>query len=139
MRHPRVLIADDHAIVIERLVVLLAERFEVVGTVEDGNRLIEEATRLRPDVIITDISMPGLTGLEALKRLKAAVSEAKVIVLTMDSDPAIAAEALRSGASGFVLKLLAGSQLATAIDEVLQGRIYVTPVIGKDVERPCDA
>jgi DNA-binding NarL/FixJ family response regulator len=125
MQQARVLIADDHAVVLDRLVTLLKDRFEVVGTVSDGNVLIERATRLSPDVIVLDLSMPGFTGLEALRQLRLARSEAKIIVLTMDVDAEIVTEAISCGASGFLLKLLAGEQLATAIDEVLQGRVYV--------------
>jgi DNA-binding NarL/FixJ family response regulator len=124
---PRVLIADDHASVMDRLVSLLEKRFDVVGAVGDGSRLIDEATRLRPDVVVTDISMPGMNGIEALVRLKRARPDAKVILLTMHAEAELVDEALRSGASGFVMKFSAGEELATAVDAVLQGRIYVSP------------
>jgi len=122
-----VLIADDHASVMERLVSLLEKRFEIVGAVANGSRLLEEATRLRPDVVVTDISMPGVNGIEALARLKRAHPDARVILLTMHAEAELVHEALRSGASGFVMKFSAGEELPTAIDEVMQGRIYVTP------------
>jgi DNA-binding NarL/FixJ family response regulator len=123
----RVLIADDHASVMARLVSLLEKRFDVVGAVDNGSLLIDEAIRLRPDVIVTDISMPGLNGIEALARLRRAYPAARVILLTMHAEAELVAEALRSGASGFVLKFSAGEELATAIDAVTEGRIYVTP------------
>jgi DNA-binding NarL/FixJ family response regulator len=133
MRLPRVLIADDHAIFTEGLVSLLKDRFDVVGTVGDGHQLVEAAGRLRPDVIVADVSMPVLTGLEALRRLKAKPLAAKVIVLTMHADARLAREALKAGASGFVLKQSSGDELVTAIQEVLQGRTYLTPALTKDV------
>ena len=120
MRRATVLIADDHAIVIEGLVSLLKDRFDVVGTVGDGSRLLEEAARLRPDVVVTDISMPGASGLEALRRLKAARADVKVIVLTMHVEAELATEALRAGASGYVVKQSASAELVLAIDEALR-------------------
>jgi DNA-binding NarL/FixJ family response regulator len=136
MARVSVLIADDHPHVIEHLCRLLKDEYEVVGIVSDGERLVAEATRLRPDVVLTDISMPGLSGLEALRRLKAVAPDVRVIVLTMHVDAAIASEAIRSGAAGFVVKLLAGEQLSTAIDEVMQGRLYVTPGVHIDFHEP---
>lgn len=126
------LIADDHCSVRKGLVRLLEDRFEVVGAVLNGHLLIEAATRLRPDVIVTDISMPGLNGLEALERLKEEASEVKVIILTVHADPALAVEAIRSGASGFVLKLSAADELEFAITEVLEGRTYLSPAVATD-------
>ena len=122
----RVLIADDHPVVLERLVALLNGGFEVVEAVTDGRRLLEAAAELRPDVVVTDLSMPGLNGLEVLSRLKAARSSAKVIVLTMYADADLATEALRLGASGFILKLFAGDELVAALNQVLQGGVYMT-------------
>jgi len=125
----RVLIADDHAYVLEGLVSLLQDRFDVVATVTDGHQLVEAAIRLGPDVIVTDISMPGLNGIEAIARLKAAGSEARIIVLTLHARAEIAAELIRAGASGFVVKPLAASELVTAIEQVLLGGIYLTPAV----------
>jgi DNA-binding NarL/FixJ family response regulator len=105
----------------------------VVGAVSDGNRLVDAAARLRPDVIVTDISMPGLDGLQAIRRLKLERRDAKVIVLTMHADGGLAAEAMRVGAVGYLLKESAGEELVTAINEVLQGRVYLTPGVTKDV------
>lgn len=134
MKHrPKVLLADDHAIVAEGLATLLKGHFDLVGTVSNGNELIEAARKLRPDVIVADISMPVLSGLEALRRLKAARSEVKVIFLTMHADAQFATEAFRAGASGYVLKHSAGEELISAIEEVLRGRTYLTPLITKDV------
>jgi DNA-binding NarL/FixJ family response regulator len=133
MRRATVLIADDHAIVSEGLARLLTDQFDVVGTVKDASNLLEAAARLRPDIIITDISMPGLSGIEALRRLKNDKIESKVIVLTMHADAEVATEAMRAGASGFLVKLAAGDELVTAINEVLQGRLYLTPAVTRDV------
>jgi DNA-binding NarL/FixJ family response regulator len=132
-RRTRVLLADDHAIVAEGLATLLKGHFELVGTVGNGNELIDLARKLRPDVIVTDIAMPVLGGLEALRRLKAAKSEAKVIFLTMHADAQLATEAFRAGASGYVLKQSAGEELIAAIQEVLQGKTYLTSLMTKGV------
>jgi len=122
-----VLLADDHAIVVEGLSALLGAEFSLVGTAADGTGLIEAAQRLRPGVIVTDMSMPGPSGIELLRRLKADAPAAKIIVLTMHADVNLAAEALRAGASGFVVKHAAGKELITAIRTVLQGARYIAP------------
>jgi DNA-binding NarL/FixJ family response regulator len=129
----KVLLADDHTVVAEGLATLLKNRFDLVGTVSNGSELIDAARKLRPDVIVADISMPILSGLEALRRLKAARSDAKVIFLTMHADAQLATEAFRAGATGYVLKQSAGEELIAAIQEVLQGRTYLTPLMTKDV------
>jgi DNA-binding NarL/FixJ family response regulator len=129
----RVLLADDHKIVADGLVSLLKEHFDLVGTVGDGGALVEAARRLRPDVIVTDIAMPGLSGLDALRRLKSERLTVKCIFLTMHADAQLATEAFRAGASGYVLKQSAGDELIASIHEVLQGRTYLTPLITKDV------
>jgi DNA-binding NarL/FixJ family response regulator len=134
MRRTTVLLADDHTIVTEGLAGLLAKHdFDVVGTVGDGHQLIDAAKRLRPDVIVTDLSMPGLTGLDVLARLKADHVESKVIVLTMHDDPDVASLAIRGGASGFLLKESAGDELVAAIRQALQGHVYLTPALTRDV------
>jgi DNA-binding NarL/FixJ family response regulator len=143
-RQTRVLLADDHTIVAQGLISLLKEHFDLVGAVGDGTHLLQEAKRLRPDVIVSDISMPGMTGLEALRQLKAERVGARVIFLTMHTDPQLATEAIRAGASGFLLKHSAGEELIDAIQQVLQDRIYLTPMVTKEVisrigERPADA
>lgn len=134
MRRYSVLVADDHAIVKEGLVSLLKEHdFNVVAAVEDGHALMEAARRLRPDLIVTDLSMPGLSGIEVLTRLQSEHIESKVIVLTMHHDSELATRALRAGASGFLLKHSAGEELLNAIRQALGGRVYLTPVLTKEV------
>jgi DNA-binding NarL/FixJ family response regulator len=130
MNRVRVLIADDHAYVLEGLVNLLKDKFDVVAAVTSGSLLVDAATRLRPDVVVTDISMPGLNGIEAFEQLQAAGLEAKVIVLTLHTDAELAAKLIRSGVSGFVTKLLATSELVTAIEQALLGRVYLSPSLG---------
>jgi DNA-binding NarL/FixJ family response regulator len=133
MPRATLLLADDHALVAEGLATLLKGHFDLVGTVGDGSQLIEAAQELRPDVIVADMAMPVLSGLEALRRLKAEGIDAKVIFLTMHADAQLATEALRAGASGYVLKHSAGEELVRAIQEVVQGRVYLTPLLTKDV------
>jgi two-component system, NarL family, response regulator NreC len=133
MRRTTVLLADDHAIVAEGLAALLRGHFDLVGTVGDGNQLIDAARELQPDVIVADMAMPVLSGLESLRQLKAEHIDAKVIFLTMHADAQLATEALRAGASGYVLKHSAGEELIRAIREVVEGRVYLTPLLTKDV------
>lgn len=133
MRRPTVLIADDHTILMEGLVALLKDRFDVVGAVSDGSRLVDEAIRLKPDVIVTDISMPGLSGMEALRRLKALRSDTRIILLTIHASVSLVTEAMHAGASGYLLKQSAGDELVTAIHEVLEGRVYLTPALTQGV------
>lgn len=133
MPRATVLLADDHAIVVEGLASILQREFSLVGSVPDGTHLIDAARHLRPDVIVTDMAMPGMSGLEALRRLRMDKLPAKVIFLTMHADAQLAAEALRAGASGFVVKHSAGKELVAAIHEVLRGGTYVTPQLSADV------
>ena len=132
-RHPTVLLADDHAMVLEGLASLLRAEFSLVGTVSDGAQLLETARRLRPDIIVTDLTMPGMNGLEVLRRLRADGVSAKVIVLTMHAEAHLAADALRAGASGFVVKQGAGKELIAAIHAVARGARYIAPLIASDV------
>jgi DNA-binding NarL/FixJ family response regulator len=125
-RH-RILLADDHAIVVEALRSLLSESYDVVGVVPDGRALLAEATKLTPDVIVLDIGMPLLNGLDAGERLKKLLPNVKLVFLTMKDDPNLAAAALNLGTVGYVLKHSAASELLKAISEVLRGRSYVTP------------
>jgi len=125
-RH-RILLADDHAIVVEALRSLLSESYDVVGIVPDGRALLAEAIKLRPDVIVLDIGMPLLNGLDAGERLKQLLPSVKLVFLTMKDDPNLAAAALNLGTVGYVLKHSAASELLKAISEVLRGRSYVTP------------
>lgn len=134
MRRPTVLVADDHTIVKEGLVALLKEHdFDVVGAVSDGQALVDAATRLHPDVIVTDLSMPGLSGIDVLTRLKAARIDSKVIVLTMHNNAELATRAMRAGARGFLLKYSAGEELLNAIQQALEGHVYLTPALTREV------
>jgi DNA-binding NarL/FixJ family response regulator len=133
MAIPRVLVADDHTIVAQGLELLLKDSFNFVGTVTDGRALLEADARLKPDVIVADISMPLLNGLDATRQLRSNGSKAKVVILTMHADPHLASEAFRAGASAFLLKQSAGEELVNAIHEILQGRAYLTPLIAKDM------
>jgi DNA-binding NarL/FixJ family response regulator len=129
LRRPRVLVADDHTIVAEGLRSLLEPEFELVGVVQDGRSLIAEASRIRPEVIVLDISMPLLNGIEAAQQIHKSDPKVKLIFLTMHSDVAFVREAFRAGASGYLLKRAAVSELVTAIRETLKGRSYLTPLI----------
>jgi DNA-binding NarL/FixJ family response regulator len=133
MTRPRILMADDHLMLLEAFKALLEPDFEVVGTVTDGRALLDEFSRLHPDVVLLDVAMPLLNGLDAGRLLKAQRSSVKLIYLTMNPDPDIAGEALRLGASGYVLKSSAAQELKQAIHEALRGRSYITPLITRDV------
>jgi DNA-binding NarL/FixJ family response regulator len=133
MTKARVLLADDHRILAEGLRRLLEPEFELVGIVEDGRALLDAAEKLRPDVIIADISMPLLNGIEAVRRIKKVQREVKIVFLTMHPDVSYAAGAFEAGASGYVLKHSAPSELITAITSVLAGRQYVTPLIAGEL------
>lgn len=132
MSRPRILLADDHAMVLEAFRALLEPEFDIVGTVTDGRALIGDCARLHPDVVVLDIAMPLLNGLDAGRRLKAERPSIKLIYLTMNPDPFFASEALRLGASGYVLKTSAASELKQAIQEALKHRSYITPLIAGD-------
>jgi DNA-binding NarL/FixJ family response regulator len=132
---PRVLLADDHAVIAEGLARLVEDVADLVGRVNDGVRLVEEARRLRPDIVVADITMPGMSGIDAMRRLKAEGSEARFIFLTIHTEARLAAEAMRSGASAYLLKQAAGDELFDAIQAVAQGRTYLTPLITGDVLR----
>jgi DNA-binding NarL/FixJ family response regulator len=141
MHSCRVLLADDHKIVLEGLGSLLSQEFQVVGAVEDGRQLLVKAHELRPDIIIADITMPQLNGIDAVRQIKENGLQTKFIVLTMHQDALYAKRAFDAGASGYVLKCSAMEELVTAIHEVLKGRTYVTPRIAEELmcfykERP---
>jgi DNA-binding NarL/FixJ family response regulator len=125
--------ADDHTMLLDAFKVLLEPEFDVVGTVADGRMLLEEFARLHPDVVLLDIAMPLLNGLDAGRQLKAQRKSVKLIYLTMNPDPGLASAALRLGASGYVLKSSAATELKQAIHEALRGRSYITPLITRDV------
>jgi len=130
---PRVLVCDDHLLVAEALRSLLAPDFDLVGVVEDGRALIEAAASLRPDVIVADITMPRLNGIDALAQLRQGGDQVPVVFLTMHRDVTFARRALEAGASGFVLKHSAPVELVTAIRAALEGRTYLTPQLAGEV------
>ena len=130
---PRILLADDHRIVTEGLRNLLEPEFELVGIVEDGRALLDAAEKLRPDVIIADISMPLLNGIEAVRQIKKTNKDVKVIFLTMHPDVTYAVSALEAGALGYVMKHSAPSELITAVRRALKGKTYVTPLLKGEI------
>ena len=130
---PRVLLADDHTLLLGAFEKLLAGECEIVGQVSDGRAVIAAAEQLKPDLIVMDISMPLLNGLEAGRQIKQKLRDVKLVFLTMNEDSDLAAEAFRSGASAYLLKRSAASELTTAIREVMQGRSYITPLITGDL------
>jgi DNA-binding NarL/FixJ family response regulator len=129
----KVLIADDHTVVAEGLQALLRDEFDLVGTVYDGRALLEAVETLRPDVIVTDISMPLLNGLDAIRQIRARKADAKVVVLTMHRETELAADAFRAGASGYLLKISPGEELIAAINHAANGRAFVTSMLAKDL------
>jgi DNA-binding NarL/FixJ family response regulator len=128
MTRPRVLLADDHRLLREAFARLIEPECEVVGGVGDGRAVLADAPKLQPDIVVMDVAMPQLNGLDAARQLRQVMPKVKVIFLTMNEDPDIAAEAFRVGASAFLLKTSAASELLTAIAEVSRGRSYVTPL-----------
>jgi DNA-binding NarL/FixJ family response regulator len=132
MKRTRILLADDHKMFAQGLKALLEDEFELVGTVENGQALVDAAAQLAPDVIVVDISMPLMNGLDAIRKLKEKGLSAKVIFLTMHADDRLLAEAFRCGGLGYVLKQSAGEELILAIKQVLAGHKYVTPLLAKE-------
>jgi DNA-binding NarL/FixJ family response regulator len=135
MKRPRVLLADDHQMLVDALKSVLEPRCEVVGSVTDGRSLLEAADRLQPDVIVLDIAMPQLNGLDAGRKLQQKMPAIKLIFMTMNEDPYLIGEAFRAGASAFLLKQAAGFELIDAIEKVLKGGRYVTPRAAKGLTR----
>jgi two-component system, NarL family, response regulator NreC len=133
MPRPKLLLADDHRIVAQAIANYLRDECELVGIVENGMQLIEAARKLKPDIIISDISMPVLSGVEALRRLRKMGIEARVIFLTMYTEASLASSALEAGVSGYLPKNAAGEELVTAIREVMSGKVYLSPQIARDV------
>jgi len=135
MNKPRILIADDHKIFAEGLKRLLKEDFDIVGVVADGRQLVAAAEKLQPDVIVVDISMPMLNGIDAVQQIKKVQPAIKAVFLTMHPDVAYAMRAFKEGASGYVLKNAVPDELITAIREGLKGKTYVTPMIAGKLMR----
>lgn len=131
--HPRILLADDHLLVAEALKSLLTSEFDLVGVVEDGRALVEATHTLKPDVIVADVTMPHLNGIDALIRLRQEGCRVPVVFLTMHRDVTFARRALEAGASGFVLKHAASAELITAIRAALAGNTYLTPLLAAEV------
>ena len=134
MSRPRILLADDHVLLAQALEHLLQAEFDVVGTVSDGRALLKAAADLTPDVVVVDIGMPLLNGLDAGEQLKALHPHIKVIYLTQNREPRFAIEAFRRQASAYLLKDSAASELTTAIRDALRGKTYVSPVIAKGMQ-----
>jgi DNA-binding NarL/FixJ family response regulator len=132
MKRWKVLIADDHSMVIDGLRSLLEPEFEVVGAVNDGRAVLPEVRKLQPDVVVIDISMPLLNGLDCTRQLHDTGCKAKILILTMHPDATLAQEALAAGASGYLLKSSPGSELKGALRDVLQGRTYLSPGVTRD-------
>lgn len=131
MKRPRVILADDHTLMLEALKNMLEPEFEVVGSFPDGLSLLESAPALNPNVIVLDIGMPNMNGLNAGERLKQLMPSVKLIYLTMNQDPDLAGEAFRLGASAYLLKTSAAAELLRAIREVVRGGYYITPLMTK--------
>lgn len=131
IHRPLVLLADDHTMLLDAFQRLLEPACEIVGTASDGHALIELATRTNPEIVILDIAMPLLNGIEATAQLRRKLPEVKIIFLTVNQDPDVAAEAIRQGASAFLLKSSASAELTSAITLALAGKNYITPLITK--------
>lgn len=128
-QRPRVLLADDHPLMLDGLMKLLSPDFEVVGAVMDGYALLEAARRQRPDLILVDISMPGIDGVEAARRIRALVPEARVLILSVHNEPSWIQAAFEAGAHGYLTKASAAGEIETAVREVLKGNFYVSPAV----------
>jgi two-component system, NarL family, response regulator NreC len=133
MPRPRVLVADDHVIMTQGLGRLLEGEVEIVATASDGQQLVDRARQHRPDIIVSDVNMPGMSGLDAMRRLKADGFRSKFIFLTLHTDSRLASEAMRAGASGYLLKHAAAEELIEAIHAVMAGHTYLTPLMTRDV------
>ena len=129
---PRIVIADDHTFVAQSVEKLLETVFDVVGTVKDGHAMIRAAADLNPDVILIDVGMPVMNGLDAGGRVNEILPAIKLVYLTMNPDPDLAIEAFRRGASGYLLKTCAASELVTVVRQVLRGESYLSPIIQDD-------
>jgi DNA-binding NarL/FixJ family response regulator len=128
----RLLLADDHMVLLDGLRKLLEPEFELAGVASDGQELLAAAARLKPDLILLDISMPSLNGIDAARQLRKIAPSSKLVFLTQHGDPEYVTEAFRTGASGYLLKGAAATELITAIHEVMRGRFYISPLIGNN-------
>ena len=133
MARVRVLLGDDHRMFVEGLRRILEPQFEIVGTVENGRELVPAAERLRPDVIVADISMPSLNGIDAASSIRKMRHAPKIVFLTMHEDATFAAAAFRAGASGYVLKRSEPGEITTAIEQAMRGRVYVSSLVAGDL------
>jgi DNA-binding NarL/FixJ family response regulator len=133
MSRPRVLLADDHRMLREALARLLEPACDVVGEVADGRALLVAAADLKPDVVVLDIGMPVLNGLDAARQLKRTMPHVKIVILTVSEDADLAAEAIRAGAASYLLKNSAAAELVQAIEEAMHGRTYITPLVAKEL------
>src|SRR5215467_3158296 len=133
MNRTTVLLADDHAILMDGLLHMVRQDFDVVGVARDGRAMVEMARQKQPDVIVTDISMPQLNGIDAARILKKEAITAKLLFLTMYSDLPLVEEAFRAGASGYVLKLCGADELVKAVRSVAKGATYITPLLAGDL------
>ena len=129
----RILLGDDHALILDGLRNVLQNQYEIAGLAKDGRALVQAAEKLKPDLVVVDISMPLLNGFEAAKQIKKSLPHIKVIFLSQHLNPAYLKQALRLGASGYVLKAGATEELQQAIEAVLRGKTYITPAFGEDV------
>lgn len=136
MTKPKLLLADDHTMFVEALQKVLEPEFELVGSVGDGRALLDAASRLAPDVILLDLSMPLLNGIDAAQLLRRLVPDTKVVFLSMHGDPTYVTEAFRAGASGYVLKRASAAELIQAIRAALRGQLYVSPLLAKGILDP---
>jgi len=132
MKQPRVLLADDHALMLDGFSNLLRPKYAVVGTVEDGRALVEAAVRLNPDLIILDITMPILNGIDAAREIRKRLPQVKLLFVTMHTSPTYLQAALEAGANGYAVKSSGRSEILTAVEQVLDGTRYITPGIGGD-------
>jgi DNA-binding NarL/FixJ family response regulator len=135
MKRARILLADDHRIFLDGLISLLEKEYDIVGTAENGRVLIDEVEKKRPDIVITDISMPELNGIEATIQIKKIDPEIKVVLLTMHGDATYASRGFDAGASGYVMKQAATQELISAVKEALKGRTFITPMIAGELIR----
>ena len=134
MKRSRVLLADDHRMLLDALKELLEPTYEVVALVTDGRALLKAAEKLQPDIVVIDIAMPQLNGLDAGRQLKQSMPSLKLIFMTMNEDPYLVGEAFRAGASAYLLKQAAGLELNRAIEAVLKGSSFVTPSVAKGLD-----